>query len=395
MRDFAPRDASVTTSFVFESAPKIVCEDGAAMKLAPHLAALGVERPLVVTDGGLVAGGMVGPILQSLQAAGLRPVLFSSVIADPPEAAIEGAVTFAGMDQVDGVVGLGGGSAMDTAKLVALLLRSGEKLSAIYGTDAARGPRLPLIQVPTTAGTGSEVTPIAVVTTPGQEKKGVVSSFLYPDLAVIDATLTLSLPPAITAITGVDAMVHAIEAYTSRLKKNPFSDALAVAALKLLSANILRAVEDGGDILARRAMLQGAMLAGVAFANAPVAAVHALAYPIGGRFHVPHGLSNALMLKPVLDFNLAAAGPAYAELAEAVSGAPVKVTGSDKAKRFVDTMTGLLDALPIKRRLTEVGVASADIPDLARDAVKVQRLLVNNPRPVNYEDAVAIYREAM
>jgi alcohol dehydrogenase class IV len=383
------------SSFTFQTAARIVCEDGAASRLVEHLVPLDVRRPLVVTDAGLVAAGLVAPVLQALRDGGVEPVVYQDVQADPPEAAVEAAVAFAREAGVDGVVGLGGGSAMDTAKLVALLVESGERVADLYGFQQTRGSRLPLALVPTTAGTGSEVTPIAVVTTPTDEKKGVVSALLYPDLALLDATLTLGLPPEVTAATGMDAMVHAIEAYTSRLKKNPISDAFAVSALRLLSANILRAVEDGGDLVARRAMLQGATAAGMAFAAAPVAAVHALAYPIGGRFHVPHGLSNALVLGPVLRFNIYAAEALYGELAEVVAHPEFPLAAQGPAARFVETMERLVEALPIPRRLSEIGVASADIPDMARDAMAVQRLLINNPRPVTYDDAVAIYRAAL
>jgi alcohol dehydrogenase class IV len=276
---------------------------------------------------------------------------------------------------------------MDTAKLVALLAGTPQALPDIYGIGLAKGPRLPLIQVPTTAGTGSEVTPISILTTPTHEKKGVVSPFLYPDVAVLDGNLTLGLPPKVTAMTGIDAMVHAIEAYTTKHKKNPLSDALAIKALQLLYGNIRKVIADGGDSAARSAMLQGSMLAGMAFANAPVAAVHALAYPLGGHYHVPHGLSNALVLVPVLKFNCTAAAPLYAELAEAI-GLP----GS--AEAFVEEIAKLVGEMPFEQRLAEVGVEEKDLSKLAEDAFKVQRLLVNNPREVTLTDALAIYTEA-
>jgi alcohol dehydrogenase class IV len=298
------------------------------------------------------------------------------------------AVAAARASRIDGVIGLGGGSAMDTAKLVALLARSGESLQAAYGVDNARGPRLPLIQVPTTAGTGSEVTPIAIVTTPGGEKKGVVSSLLYADHAVLDATLTTAVPERVAAMSGIDAMVHAIEAYTSRLRKNLLSDTLAIRAVQLIAANLRTTIESPANLDARRAMLQGAMLAGMAFANAPVGAVHALAYPLGGRFHVPHGLSTALVLLPVLEFNMPAAELHYAELSSAIGA------GSG-ASGLLDALDTLLDDLRLERTLTSVRVAESDLPLLARDAMNVQRLLVNNPRDVSFDDALAIYRQVL
>ncbi len=378
------------TGFTFETTPRVVCADGAAAGLGALARELGMTRALVVTDRGLLGAGALGPALASFEAAGVQAVVFADVLPDPPESCVEAAVGLARERRVDGVVGLGGGSSMDTAKLAALLAASGEALTATYGVDVARGPRLPLVQVPTTAGTGSEVTPIAIVTTPSNEKQGVVSRHLLPDVAVLDATLTLGLPPRATAMTGIDAMVHAIEAYTSRHKKNVVSDTLGVRALGLLSTHIRRAIADGADLDARRAMLQGATLAGMAFANAPVAAVHALAYPLGGHFHVPHGLSNALVLLPVLEFNLPVADAHYGELAPAIAGAE-DATG----RGFVRAVEALVAAMPLERRLRDVGVREADLPTLAADAMRVQRLLVNNPREVTYDDALAMYRRAL
>lgn len=376
------------TDFVFETTPKIVAESGGSTRLGAICAGLSVRRPLVVSDPGLVAAGMVAPVEASLRAAGLDPVLFTDVTADPPEEVVEAAVAFARAATIDGVVGVGGGSSLDTAKLVALLVGRPQALPEIYGIGLAQGPRLPLVQVPTTAGTGSEVTPISIVTTPTHEKKGVVSPLLLPDVALLDGTLTLGLPPRVTAMTGIDAMVHAIEAYTTRSKKNPLSDSLALAALKLLYANIRRVIADGSDVAARAAMLEGSMLAGMAFANAPVGAVHALAYPIGGHFHVPHGLSNALVLAPVMAFNLPACEPLYAELARAAI--PGATTGAD----LVRAMTELVAEMPMEQRLADVGIAEGDLDMLAVDAMKVQRLLVNNPREVTLDDARALYAQA-
>ena len=382
------------SGFTFETTPRIVCEDGAARTLGAAARARGMTRVLVVTDRGLLDGGVIGEALASFDGR-TELAVFADVLADPPQACVEAAVEAARTARADCVIGLGGGSSMDVAKLVALLVGSGERLDDVFGVGLARGPRLRLIQVPTTAGTGSEVTPIAIVTTPSEEKKGVVSSLLYPDVAILDATLTLGLPPRVTAMTGIDAMVHAIEAYTSRHRKNVLSDTLAVRALRLLSDHIRTAVTDGANLTARRAMLQGSMLAGMAFANAPVAAVHALAYPLGGRFHVPHGLSNALVLPPVLEFNLSAAEALYAELAPALlqDGRPACRDAS--ARGFLDAMTALTVDLGLERALRDVGVTEADLPALAADALQVQRLLVNNPRDVTYDDALAIYARVL
>jgi alcohol dehydrogenase class IV len=372
-------------NFTFETTPRIVCEDKSSARLADLSKELGITHPLIVTDSGLVAAGLLQPALDGFTTAGMRTTVFTDVKMDPPEGSVLDAVAAARKSGIDGVIGFGGGSSMDTAKLVALLVGKDQALPDIYGIGLAKGPRLPLIQVPTTAGTGSEVTPIAIVTTPTSEKKGVVSSLLYPDIALLDGTLTWGLPARITAMTAIDAMVHAIEAYTTRHKKNPISDSMAIKALQLLYGNIRRVVANGGDAEARAAMLQGSMLAGIAFANAPVAAVHALAYPIGGHFHVPHGLSNALVLAPVMEFNMPAAEPLYAELAAAIL--PGKASGA----ALLDAVKTLVAEMPMEQRLRDVGIAEKDLPMLAEDAMKVQRLLVNNPRDVAYDDALAMY----
>ena len=380
--------------FVFETTRKLVCEVGAAARLGEMAKELGIRRALIVTDAGLVAAGLLEPVEAGFRTAGTTCSLFSDVLADPPEESVALAVQAARDAGADGVIGFGGGSSLDTAKLVALLAGTPQDLPDIYGIGLAKGPRLSLIQVPTTAGTGSEVTPIAIVTTPTSEKKGVVSSLLYPDLAVLDARLTLGLPPRVTAMTGIDAMVHAIEAYTTRHKKNPLSDSLALRALGLLGGNIRAGIADGRDVAARAAMLQGSLLAGIAFANAPVGAVHALAYPLGGHFHVPHGLSNALMLGPVLEFNRPAAGELYAELAPAILPGRSFATPAGAAAAFIDAMCDLVAAMPMEQRLRQLGVRQDDLPMLAADAMKVQRLLINNRRDVRYEDALDLYRQA-
>ncbi|MFV0276320.1 MAG: iron-containing alcohol dehydrogenase [Parahaliea sp.] len=380
--------------FTFNTAPGIDYAPGAALRLAVTCRRLGIARPLLVTDPGLVAIGLVAPVQSALAAAGLVVAVFDQVREDPPEATVVAAQAFACEQGVDGVIGLGGGSSMDVAKVVAVLLGGTQPLAELYGVDQVRGPRLPLVLVPTTAGTGSEVTPVAIVTTSETTKAGVSSAVLLPDVAVLDPDLTLGLPPGITAMTGVDAMVHAIEAYTSRHRKNPLSDNLARQALALLGENIRTAVAEGANRVARGNMLLGACLAGQAFANAPVAAVHALAYPLGGHYHIPHGLSNSLVLPSVLAFNAPAAGALYAELAELVVGRPVPGSEEAKSAALIQALRELIGQLQLPATLAAAGVLEADLPMLAADAMQQQRLLVNNPREVSEADALSIYRAA-
>jgi alcohol dehydrogenase class IV len=381
--------------FSFSTVPHLVSEPGAAAKLGSHIAQRFplAHRAMIVTDPGFLRTGLVEAPALSLKEAGIASHIYADVVADPPEHVVLKAVDFARQHGIDIVIGLGGGSSMDVAKLIAVLAASDQQLAAIYGIGNVTGTRLPLVQIPTTAGTGSEVTNIAIVTTGETTKMGVVSAQLYADLAVLDANLTLGLPPLVTAATGIDAMVHAIEAFTSRHKKNPMSDVLARHALALLSDNLLTACEEGGNLAARQAMLLGAYFAGQAFSNAPVAAVHALAYPIGGIFHVPHGLSNALVLPHVLRFNLPAASGHYAELA-AIVAPHAQGSEESRAEALIVAMQHIAARTGIETTLRQVGVSENDLDRLADDAMLQTRLLGNNPRDVTRADARAIYAAA-
>ncbi len=374
-------------NFNFETVPNIIFETGAAAGLGEMVKGQ-MQRPCIVTDKGVIAAGLIDDTLESLRKANLDFILFDDVEADPPAAIVRGAVDAARTHKADGVIGFGGGSSMDTAKIIAVLMHSSQTLEEIYGMDQVTGSRAPLVPLPTTAGTGSEVTNISVITTDSDEKMGVLARQLYADTAILDASLTLSMPRHVTSATGIDAMVHAIEAYTTKYKKNPLSDALATKALQLLSSNIVLACEDPNNLRAREAMLLGAMLAGQAFSNAPCAAVHAMAYPLGVHFHVPHGLANSLMLKPVLNFNIPAAADLYAELGPAIGA-------KADAQAFVATLSEICAATGVKQRLSEVGVSHNVLPKLAEDAVKIERLMRNNPRAMTYDDALRLYTEVL
>jgi alcohol dehydrogenase class IV len=248
--------------------------------------------------------------------------------------------------------------------------------------------------VPTTAGTGSEATPVAVITCEEGEKRGVNSAALIADWAALDSSLTVGMPRGLTAATGIDAIVHAIEAFTSARAKNPLSDLYAVEALRLLSANLLTACNEPGNLDARSAMLLGAHLAGLAFANAPVAGVHALAYPLGGIHHLPHGLSNALMLRHVLQHNQEAARDHYAALAQVFEPGCAGQGSQAQCALLIERLDGLVADSGIAPRLRDHGISEADIPLLAREAMKQQRLLVNNPCPIDEDDARRLYEAA-
>lgn len=385
------------TPFAFNTTPAIVFGAGKLAEIGTIAAARLGARVTIVSDKGLVATGIVARAREFLERAKIACDVIDTVEADPKEATVRAAQARAQAFGATGVIGLGGGSPMDVAKLVALLARSGEPLATIYGVGLAKGPRLPLMLVPTTAGTGSEVTPISIITTGETEKKGVVAPVLLPDIALLDPDLTLGLPPHVTAATGIDAMVHAIEAYTCiNPNKNPVSLALARAALRLLGANIRKAVSEGGNVEARGGMLLGSMLAGQAFANSPVGAVHALAYPLGGVFKLPHGLTNALVLPEVMKFNAAKldTATAYADLAPDVFPDLVVTPSALRAKAFIERLHALAVELGLPKRLRDVPIPNEALPRLAEDAMRQTRLLVNNPRPLVLADALAIYQAA-
>ncbi|BAN26284.1 iron-containing alcohol dehydrogenase [Caballeronia insecticola] len=384
-------------AFSFTTVPSLVVDYGSARRLGTLLRErYRDERRLVlVTDRFLHESGLIGPALDNLATQGWQVTVIDDVVADPPDHVVLDAAARARASGAQIVLGLGGGSSMDVAKLIAVLCASNQPLDTMYGVGHVEGPRLPLVLMPTTAGTGSEVTAISIVTTGATTKSGVVSPILYPDIALLDAELTLGLPPQATAATGIDAMVHAIEAYTSARLKNPLSDMLAKESLRLLYANLLTACRDGRNRAAREAMLLGATLAGQAFSNAPVAAVHALAYPLGGHFHVPHGLSNALVLMHVLRFNASAAAPLYAELADTLQCVAADASIETKTEAFIQTMQTLVDETGIPRTLREVGVEDSHLPMLAADAMKQQRLLINNPREMTEAAALDIYKAAL
>lgn len=383
-------------SFSFSTVPQLLSEPGAAARLgqlvSTHFPL--ARRAMIVTDPGFLRTGLVEAPARDLETHKLAVHVYSKVMADPPEQIVLGAVEFARQHGIDIVIGLGGGSSMDVAKLIAVLAGSGESLGQIYGIGNVTGKRLPLVQMPTTAGTGSEVTNIAIVTTGETTKMGVVAPQLYADLAVLDAELTLGLPPMVTAATGIDAMVHAIEAFTSKHKKNPMSDMLACQALALLSKNLITACENGSNLQARQAMLLGAYFAGQAFSNSPVAAVHALAYPIGGIFHVPHGLSNSLVLPHVLRFNMPEAVHHYAEIAGIIVP-HVEGSTEARAEALIVAMQQIAKMTGIETTLQQVGIKESDLDRLADDAMKQTRLLGNNPREVTRNDARAIYAAAL
>ena len=384
-------------SFQFNTTPGLRYGSGQAKDSCKEISNKLGQSILFITDKGLMSLGLTDQTLKELKKISSVEI-FDDVEADPSKKTLLKAIEVGKKIKATGVIGFGGGSSMDVAKLTALILGSGENLEEAWGVANAKGPRLPLVLIPTTAGTGSEVTPVSIITVGEEEKKGVSSSIILPDLAILDPDLTLGLPAGTTAATGIDAMVHAIEAYASSSKNNnPISKMLSVEALKLLGVSIERAVFEGSNVEARGNMLIGAMLAGKAFANSPVAAVHALAYPIGGTFHVSHGLSNSLVLPYVLRFNSvdSKASKDYAELAPYVFPEIDTNRGAQSVcAEFIDKLESLSKKLGLPQKLREVDIPKNACEKMAKDAMKQTRLLVNNPREVTEKDALNIYHSA-
>ena len=381
---------NTTSGIRFGNGTSKSCVSEISQKLGPNI--------LFITDKDLMSLKLTEPTLIELKKLTSKVEVFQDVEADPSLKTLMNAIEIGKKNNITGVIGFGGGSSMDVAKLTSLILGSNEDIEEAWGVSNAKGPRLPLILVPTTAGTGSEVTPISIITVGEEEKKGVSSPIILPDIAILDPELTVGLPAHTTAATGIDAMVHAIEGYASANKNNnPISKMIAVEALKLLGGSIEKAVFEGSNIEARGNMLLGAMLAGKSFANSPVAAVHALAYPIGGTFHVSHGLSNSLVLPYVLRFNSVdnKATKDYSELAPFLFPDIDTSKGSQAiCKEFIDRLENLSKKLGLPQKLREVNIPKEACKKMASDAMKQTRLLVNNPREVTENDALNIYEAA-
>ena len=385
------------SDFNFNTTPGIIFGKGVSTSSSDKIIDKLGDNIFLITDADLIKIGLNKSIINELTKSSSVEV-FDDVESDPSKKTLIKALDRAKTFKPTGILGFGGGSSMDIAKLVSLLIGTEQNIENIWGVGNAKGPRLPLVLIPTTAGTGSEVTPISIITLEGDQKKGVSSPIILPDLAVLDPELTLNLPRDITAATGIDAMVHAIEAYTSiNQNNNPISKLLAIESLKLLGTSIETAVFDGHNIEARSNMLLGSMMAGQAFANSPVSAVHALAYPIGGIFHIPHGLSNSLILPHVLKFNSInpKACEQYAFLAPFIfKDINLKTNNQIICNEFIERLEKLSSLLKIPSKLRDIDIPKEACAKMAKESMKQTRLLVNNPREVTEEDAFNIYNAA-
>lgn len=369
----------------------VVFGPGALARCATDLIARSATSVFIVTTEPTLF--LCDPLVAALRDAGIAATLWYDLVGEPTFGEFAAALEAARAAQADAVVGLGGGSAMDVAKLVAALFDGKQRVVDVIGTDLLTSRALWLACIPTTAGTGSEVTPIAILGDEDEDlKKGVVSRFLVPDAAYLDPALTVTMPPAITAATGLDALTHCIEAYANRFA-HPLVDVYALAGIALIAEHIERAVSDGSDLAARTAMMRASFYGGLCLGPVNTAAVHALAYPLGGEFHIAHGVANALLLPHVLRFNIASVPERYAAIARALG---VPGTGDDAADALagVERVIALADACGIKRRLSDFGIARDAIPRMATAAMTVTRLLERNPRTLTEADTRAIYEAA-
>ena len=370
---------------------KIVFGQGCAAQCADDLLARGLERAFVVTSPPIA--GLAEPLAEALEAGGAEVKVYAEIATEPSVSTFEAALEAARAFAPDVMIGLGGGSAIDVAKMVAALYDGRQQVGEVFGIGQLASRALSLVSLPTTAGTGSEVTPIAILLDEAENlKKGIVSPFLVPDAAYVDPLLTVGLPPAITAATGLDALTHCIECYANKFA-HPAVDLYALQGIRLIAANLIRAVEHGEDLEARANMALGSLYGGLCLAPVNTAAVHALSYPLGSEFHVAHGISNAVLLPHVVRHNLPAAPERYAQMALALGIAP-GATDNETAERGVARLFDLYSACGLPSSMSELGVPEAAIPGMAEAAMKVTRLLKNNLRALTVADAEAIYRAA-
>jgi len=380
--------------FSFTGAKKIVFGRGAFQKLPEHIGEFSASRPLIIMDKQLAATGLKGQVEDLLKDGGLKGEIFARVDPEPKISLADEGAKLARKAKCDLVVGIGGGSAMDVAKAVAVLAANNGKAVDYLGLNRVPGPGLPKIMIPTTAGTGSEVTFTSVFVRPDLKKKeGMNSPYLYPELALLDPLLTVSLPPGPTASTGIDALCHAIESYTS-INASPLSELISLEAIALISEHLRTAVHDGTNLAAREKMLLGSLYAGLGLANAGVTAVHSLSYPLGGKYGIPHGLANTVLLPHVMNYNLPGALEKFADIAAAMGETVDNMPLREAAGLAVEAISALIADCGVQTSLEELGIEEGAFEELAKIALTVARPLANNPRPVTLKDAVMIYEDA-
>ena len=379
---------------VFKTARRLLTGENSSHLLPKEMADLNIQRPLIVTDKGVKEAGIIQPVIDNLKSNGIKNVfIYSDISAEPETHVVEVCCETFEKNQCDGIIAIGGGSAMDTAKAVAIYSGETRSLSELFGEDKVAPRKIPLICMPTTAGTGSEVTNISILLdVQSQIKKGIVSNELLPDVAIVAPELTLSCPASVTAASGVDALVHAIESYLSNFASE-ITRSLSIGAIGMIVEALPIAYREPNNISAREKMATASLMAGLAFGNAGVGAVHALAYPLGGRFHLSHGVSNAVMFSHVMKWNHVACPKKFVDIAIAM-GANHSISESDAGDYVVAKIEALCEAVAIPKQLREFGIKFEDLSELAIAASAVTRLLRNNPRQLSVRDIEDIYEAA-
>jgi alcohol dehydrogenase class IV len=384
----------MSLSSMFRTPSVLITGTGSVQQVGVQAKKLGARKVLVITDKIINETGLVKKVTGPLQAESIQVDIVDEVIPEPPFENLEQIAGRIKGQGYDVFVGIGGGSALDVTKALAIMMTNTGDVRELVGIEKVQNKGIPFILIPTTAGTGSEVTYNAIFTDIRDNvKKGIVSPYLLPDVAIVDAELTVTVPPAVTAATGMDALVHAVESYTA-LRASELTDGIALHAIQLISRSIRAAVYNGKDIKAREDMAMGSLMAGISLGNAGVGAVHALAYPLGGKFKVPHGVANSLLLPFVMKYNVIANLEKFAHVAKAMGENVEGLSLRDAAEKAVQAMAKLSQDVGIPSTLRDVGVTEADIPALAEEASKIDRLLNNNPRWLTVKEIETIYREA-
>ena len=370
---------------------KLTFGNGSMQALGDDLQNLGCGKVFILTIKPLL--GQLSALISDLENKNISVAINTDIEQEPSYSDFEKLMNMAVQSDPDAVIGIGGGSVLDVAKLVAAQLQNTQTLAEIVGIGNLKGRNRVLICAPATSGTGSEVSPNAIlVDDSDHQKKGIISPYLVPDVVYVDPLLSLSVPPHITAATGLDALIHCMEAYTNKFS-HPLIDMYAIEGIRLIAANIVEAVKNGKNEFARSQVSMGSLLGGFCLGPVNTAAVHALSYPLGSSFNLAHGLSNALLLPYVMEFNYKSAANKYAQVAIALGCEP---QGDDllTAKAGIAKIEELIALCGIPARLRDVQIPKEAIPEMAENAMKIQRLLKNNPRQVTYDDAVDIFNAA-
>lgn len=385
------------TIYQFQTAQNIVAGPNSLQLLGEKLNLLGVEvtSALIITQPPMVDLGFAEKIVSQLAAKGILVDINTNILPEPTLENIEQVFEATASKNYDVLIGIGGGSVLDTTKILSVLKTNNASVEQLLGTDLVAKPGVPTILIPTTSGTGAEVTPNAIVTLPDQELKvGIVSKYLLPTLVILDPVLTLKLPKPITAATGMDAFTHSLESFIST-KANPISDMFALESIRLISSSIVEAYQNGESIEAREKMLVGSMYGGMALTSAGTAAVHALAYPLGGKYKIPHGVANSMLLPHVMKFNMDAITDRLALVAEPMGISVQGLSNSQLAEKVVEKIIEWTNVLEIPQDLKNYGVKEEELPEISVSASQVTRLLNNNPKKLSLADIEAIYRQLL